>query len=139
MKRGSIKKRYTNSYSLTLDLGYQPDPTTGQLKRKRKWITFHGNLKAAQKELTNQLGALDKDTFVEPSKTTLLVWLRDWLTLSVKPTARPATYVRYHGIVENHVAKAAIAGIVMQKLRDRTSKPITRPSRPVLDPSITRF
>jgi hypothetical protein len=108
--RGCIRRRYANSYSIVVDLGYQPDPKTGQLKRKRKWITFHGNLKAAQKELTNQLGAIDTDTFVEPTKTTLLVWLRDWLTLSVKPTARPATYVRYQGIVENTSRRRRSAG-----------------------------
>ena len=35
--RGSIKERYEGSWSLILELGYQPDPKTGAMKRKQKW------------------------------------------------------------------------------------------------------
>jgi integrase len=35
----------------------------------------------------------------------------------VKPVCRPGTYTRYHGIVENHIAKASIGDLPIQKLR----------------------
>ncbi len=115
--RGSIRRRYEGSWSLILDLGYQPDPNTGMLKRKQKWVTFRGTKKAAEKELTRLLGTVDNGTYVEPSTVTLIAWLRDWLKLTVQATARPATLTRYRGIVDNHVAKAAVADIPLQKLR----------------------
>ena len=31
--RGSIRTRYKGSWNIIIDLGYQPDPQTGQLKR----------------------------------------------------------------------------------------------------------
>ena len=47
--RGSIKKRYEGSWSPILELGYQPDPKTGAMKRKQKWITFKGNQRQAER------------------------------------------------------------------------------------------
>ncbi|MBA3884574.1 MAG: site-specific integrase [Acidobacteria bacterium] len=115
--RGSIRRRYKGSWSLILDLGYATDPETGRQKRKQKWVTFRGTKKDAEKELTRLLNASDTGVFVEPSKLTLLTWLESWLRLTVEPTARPATLVRYQGIVANHVAKATIGSIPLQKLR----------------------
>jgi integrase len=37
--------------------------------------------------------------------------------VAIKPRCRPGTYVAYKGIIENHLAKAAMAGIPLQKLR----------------------
>jgi integrase len=114
--RGSVKQRYKGSWSLILDLGYQPDEKTGTLKRKQKWVTFRGTKKQAEARLTELLGAANGDTFVEPSKITLITWLRQWLE-GMKTQCRPATYTRYHGIIENHISKAAIADMPVQKIR----------------------
>jgi hypothetical protein len=51
------------------------------------------------------LSAADGGTFVEPSKVTLIKWLREWLKAAIKPQCRPATYTRYHGIIENISAR----------------------------------
>ena len=48
---------------------------------------------------------------------TVIAWIRQWLDATVKPSCRPGTYTRYHGIVENHIAKATIADLPIQKLR----------------------
>src|SRR6476646_5979103 len=107
--RGSIKKRYKGSYSLILDLGYEADSRTGLLKRRQKWVTFRGTRQKAETRLNELLTAANGGTFVEPSKMTPITWIREWLDAIVKPVCRPGTYTRYHGIVENHIAKAAIA------------------------------
>src|SRR5262245_37542510 len=86
--RGSIKRRYKGSWSLILDLGRELDPTTGLQKRKQKWITFRGTRRKAEKKLTELLAAADGGTFVEPSKATLIAWLREWLEASIKPQCR---------------------------------------------------
>jgi hypothetical protein len=91
--------------------------STCVLKRKQKWVTFRGNLKAAEKRLRELLTAVDGGMFVEPSKVTLGEWLKEWLAASVKPRCRPSTYVRYKGIIEHDLLEAAIAKVLLQKLR----------------------
>jgi integrase len=115
--RGSIKKRYKGSYSLILDLGYEPDPQTGKLRRRQKWVTFRGTRKLAEKRLNELLTAAEGGTFVEPSKVTLISWLREWLEAAIKPQCTPGTYTRYKNIIENHIAKATIGDLPLQKLR----------------------
>ena len=114
--RGSLKKRYKGSWSIILDLGEVLDPATGRTKRRQKWHTFYGTKKQAEGKLTDLLGAVRNDAYVDPSKLTLGQWLTRWIEL-VKPTVRPATFVRYSGIVENHLLKAEIAGLALQKVR----------------------
>jgi integrase len=116
--RGSLRKRYKGSWSLILDLGYEPDPKDpAKLRRKQKWITFRGTRKEAEGYLTDLVRDANRSEFVEPSKQTLGPWLTAWVEHIVKPKARPATYTRYKGIIDNSMAKAAIASIPLQKLR----------------------
>jgi integrase len=116
--RGSIVRRYEGSYSLIIDLGYQPDPITGKPKRKQKWHTFRGTRKDAEKRLTDLLNAVDKGTYVDSSKMTLGQWLKEWLEVAIKPPrCRPSTYTRYKGIIENDLLKAPIASTPLQRIR----------------------
>jgi integrase len=118
---GSIRQRRPGVYSLIFDRGYddtdRADPT--KRKRRQQWVTFHGSEDEAHAELARLLRTVKGDEFVEPSKTTLLGYLRDWLADSVAPKNRPATYRAYTNVVENHIAKSPIALIPLQKLRAR--------------------
>jgi integrase len=113
--RGSLKQRYKGLWSIILDLESASDPSDAG-KRKQKWITFHGTKKDAEKKLNDLIGAANGDTFVEPSKLTLIRWLRQWIA-GMKTLCRPTTYSRYHGLIENHIAKATIADLPLQKIR----------------------
>ena len=115
--RGSITQRSRGSWSLILDLGYEPDAKTGKLRRKQKWHTFRGSRKKAEEKLTELLETVRTGQYVDPTKTTLGEWLSDWIDVSVKPTVRPASYVRYKGVIDNYVMQAPIAAIPLQKLR----------------------
>jgi integrase len=116
--RGSIRERSKGSWRITLEYGYVRDPETGTSKRVQKFVTFHGTKRKAQEKLTDLLHEAKHGNFVEPSRVTLGLWLREWLEAVVKPKARPATYTRYRGIIENHLVKAAtIADIPLQMLR----------------------
>jgi len=115
--RGSLKQRYKGSWSIILDLGFEPDPVTGVPKRKQKWVTFRGTKKQADAKLTELLGAANDGTFVEPSKITLGAWLREWLEVAVRRQRRPTTYARYLGIIENDILPTTIASVPLQKLR----------------------
>jgi integrase len=118
MASGSLRQRYPGSWSLILDLGYETDPATGKRRRKQKWITHHCETrKEAQTKLREILHGLDSNTFVEPSKTTLIDWMRAWVEKSVKPPMRrPATYRLYKSIIETHMAKSRIALVPLQRL-----------------------
>lgn len=114
--RGSIKQRSAGSWTLIFDLGYATDPATGQHRRRQKYVTVRGTKKQAQAHLNDLLRAANRGEFVDPSNTTLGEWLSEWI-VSVQPTVRPATLVRYAGVIRNHLLKAAIAAIPLQKLR----------------------
>jgi integrase len=83
--RGSIQKRYKDSWSIIIDLGYQPDPTTGTLKRKQKWFTVRGTKRAAEKKLAELLHQANRNELVEPTRLTLGQWLEEWLETAIKP------------------------------------------------------
>jgi integrase len=116
--RGSIKQRYRGSWSIILDLGYQPHPDTGKVRRRQKWVTFRGTRAQAEKKLTALLGTLDAGTYVDTTKITLGEWLTEWLELAAKSVPlRPSTYARYKGIIEHDMITAPIAGMPIQKIR----------------------
>ncbi|PYR35370.1 MAG: hypothetical protein DMF90_13890, partial [Acidobacteria bacterium] len=116
--RGSLKRRYKGSWSLIHDLGREADPVTGRTRRRQKWVTFRGTRQQAEAKLTNLLGAAGGGTFVEPSKVTLLDWMRDWVEKAVKPPMRrPETYRVYRSIIERHIATSRVALIPLQRLR----------------------
>jgi len=109
---GSLVHRGTNSWALVIDLGRVAG------KRKQQWITFHGTKTEAGNKLAELVGAANHGEFVEPSKLTLIDYLRAWLEKSVKPPMRrPATYRSYCTAIEHHVAHAPLANIPLQKLR----------------------
>src|SRR6185436_5211869 len=56
-------------------------------------------------------------TFVEPSKVTLLDYLRKWLVTPRDEPWRPATVRLYRNVIEKHIAKHPIAFRPIQGLR----------------------
>jgi hypothetical protein len=118
--RGSIIKRGGN-WSLVVSDGR--DPETG--RRRQRWIKFEcdprltvtENTKAAKSALAALCCSLDTGTFIDATKVTLIAYLRTWVEETVKPTSRPSTYETYHSLIENHIAKARIASLPLQKLR----------------------
>ena len=112
--RGSLKQRYKGSWSLIFD-DYVIDPQTGGRTRKRKWMTFKGTRKQAETKLNDIVRSVDRGEFVEPSTLTLGEWLRTWLS-GIEAHCRPATFVRYSGIVAQ-IQQADVANIALQALR----------------------
>ena len=77
--RGSLKQRSPGSWALILDLGYEPHPETGKLRRKQKWQTFRGTRKQAETKLTELVNSLQDGEYVDPSKMTVGQWLTEWI------------------------------------------------------------
>lgn len=115
--RGCLKQRYKGSWSIILDLGYEPDPKNpGRLRRKQKWHTFRGTRQEAEKQLTDLLKALDNGQYVDASKITLGEWLTEWFK-AAKARFRPSTATRFEGIINNDLLKASMASMKLQKVR----------------------
>jgi integrase len=115
--RGSIKKRYEDTWSLILDLGYQVNAVTGARKRKQKWVTFRGTKRDAQTHLTELLRAANRGEFVEKTKVTLGEWLTEWLEKAMKPPARRInTYTTYKRIITDKLVPA-LGAIALQHVK----------------------
>lgn len=72
--RGSIIKRGT-TYSVVLDLGRGPDG-----KRVRRWHSGYRTKRDAERARTELLARVDQGSYVEPSRLTVAVFLRQqWL------------------------------------------------------------
>ena len=77
MSQGHIRSQGEGSWQLKFDLGR--DPVTG--KRKSKFVTFRGNKRQAQAELTRLLAQRDAGSYVDPTKMTLAEYLNHWLSV----------------------------------------------------------
>ncbi len=114
---GSIKHRGANRFALILDHGKVGG------KRKQQWVSFRATAKGlregrkeAEAALAKRLDAVKTGTFREPTTITTVEYLRAWLEAR-KALLRPNSYTTYHGVIENHVAKAPIASILLHQLR----------------------
>ena len=136
---GRLKKRYKGRGAIILDLGDVLDPAQARRSAAEVAPSFYGNKKQAEDKLTDLLGAVQTMLLRRSVETDARAMAdavdRPW---SSRPFA-PATFTRYHGIVQNHLLKAQIAGLVLQKVAGLTWKPITRAYPRGAVPSITRF
>jgi integrase len=115
--RGSLVQRYKGSWSIVVDLGYQQDAVTGQLKRKQKWITFRGTKKQAEQRLTELVRDAHRGELVEPHTRTLGAWLDEWIDKAIKPPARtPRAYETYKSVIERHL-KPRMGAIPLQQVK----------------------
>ncbi|WP_342042830.1 site-specific integrase [Bacillus sp. OTU2372] len=109
--RGSIKKD-GNSWNVVFDLG--KDPVTGKRKQKRK--RGFKTKKEAEKYINEQLNAIDKGTYFEPSEITLSEYLDYWLENHAKPNTAHRTYENYQYMINLHL-KPVLGPIKISKLQ----------------------
>jgi integrase len=98
--KGQLIQRSKGSWSIVLYLGR--DPLTG--KKKKKWHTYHGNKKAAEKELTRLVHEVNSGAYIEPAKLTVGEYLKRWLTDYARTNVAGKTFERYSEIVNIHLA-----------------------------------
>lgn len=100
--KGQLIKRSEGSWSIVLYLGR--DPITG--KKRKKWYTYRGNKKEAEKELTRLVYEVNTGAYVEPAKLTLAEYLQRWLNDYAKTNVGGKTLERYEEIVSKHLVPA---------------------------------
>jgi hypothetical protein len=108
--KGHIRPRGENAWAIVLDIGR--DPATG--RRQQKWKTIHGPKKDAQRELNRLLHEIDTGSYIEPSRTTLGKYLKEWLESYARTNVAPKTFERYQEIVECHLVPALGKHILSQ-------------------------
>jgi len=97
--RGSIIKRYENSYSIVINLG--KDPATG--KRKQQWYSVKGTKKDAERRLRELLTECDQGILIKPNKMTLAEYLKIWLRVYVWPNLAPRTAENYAHMIQKYI------------------------------------
>lgn len=113
--KGHIRQQGKETWSVIIDLG--KDPETG--KRRQKWHTVKGSKRTAQRYLADLISQLNKQEYVEPTKTTLAEYLRGWLESQVRISVRLSTYENYKTLIKTHVIPT-IGDIQLPKLHALT-------------------
>ena len=109
--RGSVKKD-GSSWNVIFDLG--KDPLTGNRKQKRK--RGFKTKKEAEKYLSEQLNAVGKGTYFEPSEMTLSQYLDYWIENYAKPNTAQRTLENYQYMFTQHL-KPGLGHIKISKLQ----------------------
>jgi integrase len=108
--KGHIRERSPGRWAIVIDVR---DPRTG--KRKRRWHSFAGTKREAQKECARLITEIASGGYVEPSKQTFqqyfTAWLRDWAPVK----AGPKCLERY-GQLGRHLL-AAVSAMPLQQVR----------------------
>lgn len=90
------------------------DPTTGKLKKKWHRLEAKGK-REAQIEVAELVSSIDKGTYLEPTKVTVVEFLTKWLK-HIKSTVSPRTFERYGEIVTKYLAPA-LGDVRLRKLQ----------------------
>ncbi len=97
--RGHITKRGKNSWAVVIYTGR--DPQSG--KKQYKWHSVKGTKKQAEQEMAALINSLETGSYIKPKKTTLGLYLEQWLQDYAATNTAPRTYERYAEIVRLHL------------------------------------
>lgn len=121
--KGHIRERSPGRWAIILDVH---DPETG--KRRRKWHSFSGTKREAQKECARLIAAMGAGLYVEPAKTLLRQFLDQWLK-HVATQVAPRTLERYREIALKNVAPllghTALASLRPEQISAAYAKALT--------------
>ena len=109
--RGHITKRGKDSWAVVIYTGR--DPQTG--KKQYKWHSVKGTKKQAEKEMAALINSLETGSYIKPKKTSLGLFLEQWLQDYASTNTAPRTYERYAEIVRLHLIPN-LGNILLTKL-----------------------
>src|SRR5262249_10311107 len=94
--KGHIRERSPEHWAIILDLNDSAGP------RRRKWHSFKGTKREAQKECARLIAAMTDGTYIVPSKATLAAYLEIWLA-DIKSRITPKTHLRYSELARKNI------------------------------------
>lgn len=98
-------------YKIIIEAGR--DPQTGN--RKRIVRTVHGRKTEAEKLCADLARELDTGTYIQPTRSTVAEYIREWLESYAKNKA-PSTYAGYKRIAQAHIIPK-LGSLVLSKLQ----------------------
>lgn len=93
-----MRQRSPGAWSLVLYLGRDASG-----RKRQKWITFRGNKRAAERELTRLVNEIHSGTWVEPSRETYGEYLDRWMTQYVEPNLSHQSQRKYSIHIEQQI------------------------------------
>lgn len=98
--RGRITKR-GDSWRIVVDAG--TDPATG---KRHQHSETHRTKREAERRLAEIVQQANQGLYVKPSRLTVSLFLRQWLSDYAKVNTRPRTFENYRSKIERHVIPA---------------------------------
>ena len=108
---GNITRRGANSWRLKFDTDRDASG-----KRTTRYATVTGTRKQAKAELTRLLAARNDGVLVEPSRSTVAVYLRAWIKTAAALNLTPKTAERYSQLIERQIIPH-LGATLLQKLK----------------------
>lgn len=108
---GNIRFRKDGRWEARITIAI--DPGTG--KQIRRSVYGHSQ-KEVRQQLTEIRSALDKGTYIDPSRHTVATWLDEWRNTYCTNRVAPLTLSAYKGLIENHI-KPQIGAVLLQAVR----------------------
>jgi integrase len=109
--KGHIRERSPGHWAIVIDVR---DPQTG--KRKRRWHSFAGTKREAQKECARLIAEMQNGAVIEPSRLTVAAFLVErWLPY-MQSRVSPRTLERYGELIQHHLIPR-LGAVMLTKLR----------------------
>jgi integrase len=108
--RGHIKERSPGHFAIVVDVR---DPQTGE--RKRKWHSFTGTKREAQKECARLITEMERGTHVEPTRETVASFLERWIE-HMQGQVSPRSHERYAELCRKNIVPL-LGGLTLTKLQ----------------------
>lgn len=109
--RGSLTKRYKNSWTFRFDVG--KDPATGA--RRQRTVSIKGNKKEAERQAARILSQHDEYSPLKPNRISVGQFLDKWLIEYAIINLSPRTVSGYESIIRYHL-KPELGKIRLTKL-----------------------
>jgi hypothetical protein len=107
--KGHLIERSPGKWAIVLDLRDENG------KRRRKWHTFHGSKREAQRECGRLVSELSGGGYVEPARINLSQFLDRWLE-HMRTQVSPRTLERYAELAHKNLAPS-LGGVPLSKLQ----------------------
>jgi integrase len=121
--KGHIRERSPGRWAIILDLR---DPETGE--RRRKWHSFAGTKREAQRECARLIAEMDSGAYLEPAKATVAEFLERWLD-HMRSQVAPRSHERYAEIARKNLTpllgQAALTKLRPEQISTAYAKALT--------------
>ena len=97
--RGHIRRR-GKTWSIVVDIGRDENG-----KRQQRWHAGFRTEREAEAKLPEILTQLQRGSYVEPTKKTMTIFMREWLE-SARSNTRSSTWSTYQTLTEKHIIPA---------------------------------